>query len=74
MQRVKLYTMGGGFVVAGWIPPFLQGLEAEVIVWGERIFGLKRHPGDGLPKLEADGAMVYYELFAVALVNTEPNA
>jgi hypothetical protein len=70
MQSVKLYTATGAFVVSGWVPPFLDGLEAEVLIWGERIFQLRRrHPRQAI--LDTDGALQYDEVFAIALVNTE---
>ncbi len=67
MRHVHLYTNVGGFVTAGQIPPFLPGLEAEVIFWGSRVFLLRRRP-DGAPVVERDDAFVYREVFAVALV------
>jgi hypothetical protein len=67
MQPVKLYTADGGFVVEGQVPAFLKGLEAEVIIWGERLFKLDRV--GGAPHIDKDGALVYKEIFFVALVN-----
>lgn len=70
MQHVKLYTASGGFVVAGWVPPFLAGLEAEVLIWGERVFKLRR---DRNANTAADdgGSLIYDEAFAVALVQVD---
>lgn len=69
MQPVMLYTSSGGFVVRGHIPPFMTGMEAEVILWGSRVFTLSRN--EGVPVRGRDGALVYAEAFAVALVITE---
>lgn len=71
MQKVKLFTGSGGFVVAGWVPPFLAGMEAEVLLWGERVFSLSKD-AEGEPIRDtADGSLLYNEAFAVALVNVE---
>jgi len=72
MQPVRLYTADGGFVVAGVLPPFQSGLEAEVLIWGERVFLLARTTWRRAPLREANGALVYREVFAVALVQTTP--
>lgn len=67
MQRVKLYTADGGFVVAGQLPPFLAGREAQVVLWGARVFQLS---GERRPAGEPT-VLLYTEVFAVALVSTE---
>lgn len=72
MRRVKLYTSDGGFVVAGYVPPFLEGKEADVLLWGDRVFRLTR-VGDhvcGKAIVDHDQALVYAETFAVALVTS----
>jgi len=71
MQPVKLFTRDGGFVVAGFVPPFMAGHEADVIVWGIRVFTLDTLR-DGEPKIDANGALIYSECFAVALVEENP--
>lgn len=69
MQPVNLYTVDGGFVVAGEVPPFLRSKEADVILWGSRVFRLNRHhDGDAITSI--NGALIYTEVFAVALVVT----
>lgn len=70
MRRVKLYTSDGGFVVAGVIPPFLPGLEAEVVIWGVRVFKLVRSPS-GEPAVDFEQSFAYHEVFYTALVSTE---
>lgn len=70
MRRVKLFTVGGGFVVAGSVPPFLPGFEAEILIWGIRTFKLVRGP-DRSPVTDKDDAFAYMEVFSVALVITE---
>jgi hypothetical protein len=59
--------MGGGFVVAGHIPPFVEGYEPDVLVWGERFFKANLND-DGNAIVDQDGALLYTEAFAVALV------
>jgi hypothetical protein len=70
MRPVKLYTVDGGFVVEGYVPAFLPGREADVLIWGERFFLLNRSGGTAIT--DADGALLYTEAFAIALVDT-PN-
>lgn len=67
MKPVKLYTMTGGFVVEGRVPPFLKDREADVILWGDRAFKLSRS-GSGEAIEDASGALLYTEAFAVSLV------
>lgn len=65
MQPVQLYTRNGGFVVSGHVPPFQPGLEADIIVWGDRTFALQPDkPAHG-------GPLRYVEVFAVALVDAD---
>lgn len=72
MQGVKLYTADGEFVVSGKVPPFLEGKEADVLLWGERVFKLNRG-GTGVAITDHDGALLYTEAFAIALVITDQN-
>jgi hypothetical protein len=65
---VKCFTIDGGFVVAGEIPPFRAGYEPDVLFWGARVFRLKR-TGDGAVARDGGGALVYVEAFAVTLTN-----
>jgi hypothetical protein len=46
----------------------MSGHEAQVLLWGDRVFKLDRE--DGVVVSEADGALRYIEVFAVALVDT----
>lgn len=69
MQPVVLYTINGGFVVSGEVPPFQRGKEADVLLWGGRVFRLGRRRNlDAITN--ADGALIYIEAFAIALVVT----
>lgn len=67
MRLVKLYTAGGGFVVAGHVPPFLKDKEADVLFWGERVFKLNR-TGAGEALADHEDALLYTEAFTIALV------
>ena len=67
MKPVKLYTADGGFVTSGAVLPFLPGMEATVLIWGERVFTLD-YASPGVPDEDASGALHYTEAFAVALV------
>jgi len=69
MRNVKLYAATGGFVVAGQVPPFMEGQEAEVLLWGSRVFKLNR-ASNGVAIADHDAALLYTETFAVALVVT----
>jgi len=71
MRAVKLFTATGGFVVAGQVPLFLEGHEAEVLLWGSRVFTLSR-ASNGVAIADHDAALLYTEVFAVALVVTTP--
>ena len=67
MWKVRLETRDKELVTYGHIPPFLENHTPEVIIWGSRTF---THGGK---RVDQDGAvLVYREVFAVALVLTEP--
>ena len=74
MRLVKLFTADGRFVTRGRVPPFLEGHEAEALLWGDRVFLLMRDFTTDAIVLDADGAFSYGEVFAVALVQVEPGA
>ncbi len=38
MNKTDLFTKDGRFVTTVDVPPFLPGLEADVIMWGSRFF------------------------------------
>ena len=61
MRSVRLYNAERKFVVAGVVPPFVQGKEAEVLVWGVRVFMLDR-------STIGNEVLDYIEVFATALV------
>ena len=52
MERVKLYTADGGFVVEAVVPPWK--VPVECYVWGERFF-IRREGSKGLAYYEARG-------------------
>lgn len=69
MQPVMLYARDGGFVVSGLVPPFLLGKEADVLLWGDKVFTLDRNSdGKAAVNREFDNALIYTEAFAIALV------
>jgi hypothetical protein len=71
MQDVILYNAAGQFVVSGKVPPFLDGHEAEVLLWGDRVFTLNKTSAAGLPLRDPTGALRYTEAFAVALASVD---
>jgi hypothetical protein len=73
-QAVRLYANEhdgeGSFVVAGRVPRFLPGREANVLLWGSRVFSLKRTHNGTAVTTDQD-ALIYIEAFAVALMITD---
>lgn len=69
MQPVKLLTRNGELVTYGSVPPFMIGKEAEVLLWGSRVFSLE-YDKKGEPSYDVSGHLVYRESFAVALIIT----
>ncbi len=64
MRPVQLFTSDGDFVVSGQLPAFVTGHEAEVLLWGSRVFRL--HRTDGIQDVTVP--LRYEEVFATALV------